>query len=92
MDLTRKTTFFEGWSWFKFSNLGLALGTTLKFYNSVAKGLKLKARKFWGLSSTFVEVTWEKLVGGAKRFHPSACRSLRRRAILKIPSTVFRET
>ena len=23
-DLTRKIAFFEGWSWFKFNNLGLA--------------------------------------------------------------------
>ena len=23
--MTRKTTFFDGWSWFKFVNLGLAL-------------------------------------------------------------------
>ena len=61
--LTRKTAFFEGWSWFRFNNLGLALGRKLKFYTSVAKGLKLKVRKFWGLSSTFVEVTVEKLVG-----------------------------
>ena len=29
-----------------FNNLGLALGITLKFYTSVAKGLKLKVRKF----------------------------------------------
>ena len=58
--MTRKTAFFEGWSWFKFNNLGLALGTNLKFYTSVAKGLKLKVRKFWGLIPTFVEVTWEK--------------------------------
>ena len=36
-DLTRKTAFFEGWSWLKFKNLGLALGTNLKFYTSVAK-------------------------------------------------------
>ena len=43
-DLTRKTAFSEGWSWFKFINLGLALGINLKFYSSVAKGLKLKAR------------------------------------------------
>ena len=35
-------TFFEGWSLFKFNNLGLALGTTLKFYTNVAKVLKLK--------------------------------------------------
>ena len=57
--------FFKGWSWFKFNNLGLALGTNLKFYTSVAKGLKLKVRKFWGLIPTFLEVTGEKLVGGA---------------------------
>ena len=28
----------------------------------VAKGLKLKVRKFWGLTPTFAEVTGEKLV------------------------------
>ena len=60
--MTRKTAFFEGWSWFKFNNLGLALGTNLKFYPSVAKGLKLKVRKFWDLTLTFLEVTGEKLV------------------------------
>ena len=46
-----------------FNNLGLALGLNLKFYTSVAKGLKLKVRKFLGLIPTFVEVTGEKLVG-----------------------------
>ena len=55
-DLTRKTTFFEGWSWFKFNNLGMALAMTLKFYTNVAKGLKLKVRKFWELRPAFVEV------------------------------------
>ena len=35
-----------------------------KFYTSVAKVLKLKVRKFWGLISAFVEVTGEKLLGG----------------------------
>ena len=30
----------------------------------MAKGLKLRDRKFWGLITTFVEVTEEKLVGG----------------------------
>ena len=34
----------------------------LKFYTSVAKSLKLKVRKIWGLIPTFVEVTGEKLV------------------------------
>ena len=49
--------------WSKFNNLGLAIGTNLQFYTSVAKGLKLKVRKFWGLIRTFVEVTGGKLVG-----------------------------
>ena len=44
--------------------MGLALGTNLKFYTSVAKGLKLKVRKRLGLIPTFVEVTEKKLVGG----------------------------
>ena len=70
-DLTRKTTFFERWSWLNFNNLGLALGTNLKFYNSVAKELKLKVRKFWRLIPTFVEITWEKLVEGGGAFCPS---------------------
>ena len=63
--MTRKIAFFEGWPWFKFNYLGLALGTNLKFCTSVAKGLKLKVRKFLGPNLTFVEVTGEKLVGGA---------------------------
>ena len=62
-DLTRKTAFFEGCSWCKFNNLRLALSTNLTFYTSVAKGLKLKVRKFWGLILTFPEVAEEKLVG-----------------------------
>ena len=63
-DLTRKTSFLEGWSWFKFNNLGLALGIKLAFYTSVVKGLKLKLKRFLGLIPTFVEVTKENLVGG----------------------------
>ena len=62
--MTRKTAFSEGWSWFKFNNLALALGTNLKFDTSQSKGLKLKVRKFWSLVPTFVEVAGEKLVGG----------------------------
>ena len=52
--MTRKTAFFEGWSWFKFNNLGLALGTNLKFYSSLR----------FTLIPTFVEVTGKKLAGG----------------------------
>ena len=29
----------------------------LEFYSNVAKGLELRARKFWGLIPAFVEVT-----------------------------------
>ena len=36
----------------------------LKFFMSVAKCLKLKVRKIWGLIFTFVEITGEKLIGG----------------------------
>ena len=50
-------------SWFKFNNLGLVLGANLKFYTSLAKSLKLKARKFFELIPTFVETTREILVG-----------------------------
>ena len=42
----------------------------LKFYTSVEKGLKLKARKFLGLILTFAEVTGEKLVGGGPLCSP----------------------
>ena len=53
--MTTKTTFFEGWFWFKFNNLGLAQGMALKFYTRVAKGLKLKVKKF-------VDVPGEKMI------------------------------
>ena len=43
--------------------MGLALGTNLKFYNSVEKGFKRKVRKFWGLLPLFVKITGGKLVG-----------------------------
>ena len=68
--MTKKTPFFEGWSKFKFNNLGLAVGANLTFYTSLWKGLKLKVKKFWGLIPTFVEVTGEKLVWGGGRFGP----------------------
>ena len=44
----------------------MALGTNLIFYTSMAKGLKLKVRKFWDLIPTIVGIkTGEKLVGWA---------------------------
>ena len=45
-----KPLFFEEWPWFKFNNLGLALGTNLKFDTSMAQRLKLKFEKFWWFS------------------------------------------
>ena len=75
--MTRKTTFFEGLSLFKFNNLRLALGTNLKFYASVAKGLKLKVRKFWGLIPTFAKVTEERLVRSAFLSSPPSSIGLR---------------
>ena len=44
-DLTRKTTFLEGWSWFKFNNWGLTLGMALKIHTSVEIRLKLGSRE-----------------------------------------------
>ena len=42
---------------------------TLKFYGSVAKGLKLYVGKLLGLIPTFEEETEEKLIGGAFTHH-----------------------
>ena len=66
--MTRKIVFLDGWSWFKFNNFGLALGTNLKFSTSVVKTLKLKVRKFLELLPTFVESTREKLLRGRRTF------------------------
>ena len=62
--MTREKPFFEGWSWFKFNNLGLEVGMDLKFYTSVALGFKLKDRKICGLILKFVEFIEEELVRG----------------------------
>ena len=80
--MTRKAGFFEGWSWFKFNNLGLGLGTNLKFYTSVEKELQLKTRKFLGLILMFVEVTGEKLVDGVP-FWPPILNVVKTRLIFK---------
>ena len=62
--LDQKDQIFEGCCWFKFNTLGLAIGMALKFYTSVAEGLKPEVRKFWGLIPMFAEVAEEKLVRG----------------------------
>ena len=47
---------FFGSFCFKVNYLGLALGMALKSHASVAKGLKLKVRKCWGLIPTFSQI------------------------------------
>ena len=48
---------------FKFNNLGLALGMSLKFYTTVAQGLKLKV-KVLGANSEIRKSDTGKTVGG----------------------------
>ena len=60
----RKTTFLDGWSWFKFHNFGLALGMTLKLYTSTAKGLKTKFQKVLGTNCYVCRSYRKKLIGG----------------------------
>ena len=62
--MTRKTVFFEGLSWFKFHNLGLALGANLKFYTSV-KRVKTKSQKVLGANSYVCRSCWGKTGRGA---------------------------
>ena len=84
--MARKTAFFEGWSWFKFNKLRLVLGTNLKFYVSLSKGLKLKVRKFLGLILIFVEVTGEKLVGEGAFLPPlPILKRVKRNAVIICP-------
>ena len=59
-----KSDFFGKWFWFTWNNSGLALGMALQFYSSVAKELKLKVRKLWGLILIFGKIIGEKLEGG----------------------------
>ena len=55
-NLTKKAQFFEGCAWFEFNNLGLTLVwpwnvTPVMECTSVAKGLKLKVKKFFWANS-----------------------------------------
>ena len=70
--MTRKTTFFEGWCWFKFHNLELALGMAFKRYTSETLGLKFKVKNFLGLIPMFAEITGKKLIGGGRFGLPPA--------------------
>ena len=62
MSILPEEKFFEGWSRFKFNNPRLVVGMAVTFYSSVAKGLKLKVRKFLEQIPLFGKVTannWE---------------------------------
>ena len=63
-EIDQKNQLFEGWSWFKFHDLGLALVMDYKFCTSGLKELNLKVKKISGLISTFVGVTCENLLWG----------------------------
>ena len=63
--LSRDLDYIVESSWCKVNYLGLALGMALNPNVSVAKGLKLKVTKCWGLIRTFVEVMGEKNGRGA---------------------------
>ena len=49
--LTRKPNFFEGCSWFRLYNLGLALGIVLKYLKQCGKRVKTKLQKVFETSS-----------------------------------------
>ena len=69
--LLRKINFLEGCFWFRFNNLGLALGMTLKIPGCTTKGLRLKVSKFWRPIPTFAEYTWGKTGKGPFSTIPS---------------------
>ena len=50
-DLTRKTAFFERWSWFKFINLGVTLGRKIEILHQCGKRVKTKSQKVLGGNS-----------------------------------------
>ena len=56
---------------------------TLEFYNSVAKGLKLKFRMLLGANSKVCRITGEKLVGGVFLALPSWLNYIQKDVFLK---------
>ena len=57
--MTRKSNFFEGYSWLKLDYLGPALAMALKLFICATNEIKIKVKTFWRLIPTFVEVTGE---------------------------------
>ena len=50
-DLTRKTAFFERWSWFKFINLGVTQGRKVEILHQCGKRVKTKSQNVLGGNS-----------------------------------------
>ena len=63
--ITAQKMKFSRKGFFNFFVPWMVQGMVLKFYSSVAKGLKLKVIKLWGLVPTFREITGKNLVGEA---------------------------
>ena len=77
-----KKDFVEGWYWFKFNSLELVRSMVLKNYSVVAKVLKLKFKKCWGLILTIGEGRREKLAGAS--FCPVLNRVERVKRVLRV--------
>ena len=60
-DLTRKTTYFEGWSWFKFNNLERTWSWN---FTPVWQRIKIKSQKVLEANSNVCRNYIEKLLGG----------------------------
>ena len=67
-----------GWSWFKFNNLGLALGENLKFS---VKRVKTKSQKVLGPNSYVCRSYWGKTSTGGL-FGPSVMNRVKERTTL----------
>ena len=75
-NLSRKTTIFEGWSWFKFNNFGLVLGKDLKFYKR-GKRVETKRQKVL-VANFYVCRRYRRKTGrGAFSTPPLSCIGLR---------------
>ena len=76
------------------NNLGLALGTNLKFYTIVEKALQLKVKTFLELNPTFVEVTGEELVeggGGGVLFGPPILNKVKKLLFCRAGNLFFKK-
>ena len=76
--MTKKTTYFERWSWLKFNDLGSLLTMALKLHKC-GKRVKIKSRKLLEGHSNVCKSYMENLVGGGERelFDPKILNSVK---------------